>query len=107
MSEDVFIDMLEDDEQPSDEGLDEAPCSVAFGDLFEGDRFRFDGNLYTRIDGSYARRHSDASVELGHRGYGYRDSLCTFAPSMKVEFCPPNTQDRSRPSLATKTPSTD
>jgi hypothetical protein len=27
MSEDVFIDMLEDDEQPPDEGLDETPCS--------------------------------------------------------------------------------
>lgn len=33
MSEDVFIDMLEDDEEPPCEGLDETPCShrsVAF-----------------------------------------------------------------------------
>lgn len=28
MSEDVFIDMLEDDEQLPDEGLDETPCSA-------------------------------------------------------------------------------
>jgi hypothetical protein len=30
MSEDVFIDMLEDDEQPPDEGLDATTCSAGW-----------------------------------------------------------------------------
>ncbi len=36
MSEDVFIDMLEDDEEPPDEGLDETTCSAVGGEFYSG-----------------------------------------------------------------------
>jgi hypothetical protein len=45
MSEDVFIDMLEDDEQPPDEGLDETPCSA-----FRGPIERHQGTIRVRVD---------------------------------------------------------
>ena len=73
-----------------------AKDDVAFGDLFEGDRFLCKGNLYTRIDGSSARRHSSESIALNHRGHGYMDSLCTFPPWEKINFCPPNDKGLAR-----------
>ena len=68
----------------------DAYSSVLFRDLYEGDRFIFGGYLYTLINGDCARRHTPESIALQDRGHGYRDSICTFRPRDKVEFCPPS-----------------
>lgn len=95
----VTIDELDAYKYSSNSGIAEqkllsdippSEASMIFGDLFEGDRFEFGGNLYTRIDGSCGLRHSVESINLGPCGHGYRDSFCTFSHGEKVKFFPPN-----------------
>jgi hypothetical protein len=61
--------------------------------LLWGDRFLYKGHLWTVIsmdpEWVQARKHDNASVALGDRGYGYHDHVCSFKPSQKVEFVPP------------------
>lgn len=69
---------------------------VAVRALWAGDRFRAYGSLWTYLgaesdaDGT-ARKHSEHSIEMGDRGYGYMaDSICTFERDVSVEFVEPN-----------------
>lgn len=63
---------------------------IQFKDLTNGDRFRFSGNLWTKLDFSSARQHSDQSIILAERGYGYAgDLVCNFALNERIEFVAP------------------
>jgi hypothetical protein len=67
-------------------------CSVVrFDQLTAGDRFEALGRLWTKIDCDVARKHSEASLMRGAKGYGYiGDSLCSFDPQDVVSFVAPN-----------------
>ena len=63
---------------------------VVFNDLYVGDRFIAYEALWTKIDTDIARKHSEDSMNLGERGYGYRlDSICSFDNDDEVRFVPP------------------
>jgi hypothetical protein len=62
---------------------------TTFDDLIPGDRFSAFGALWTKLDGSTARKHGDESISLRERGFGYRaDSICTFERERPVIFKP-------------------
>jgi len=61
-----------------------------FGELCRGDRFRYAGSLWTKVDYNSARKHSGESIALRAIGYGYiGDSICSFEPTDRVEFVAP------------------
>lgn len=63
---------------------------IQFKDLTSGDRFRFQGCLWTKLDFSSARQHSDQSIILAERGFGYAgDLVCNFALNERIEFVAP------------------
>lgn len=62
---------------------------VKFEQLWVGDRFRACDSLWTCIGGGRARKHSDSSIKLGTRGFGYiGDTVCSFEANDLVEFVP-------------------
>ena len=65
-------------------------------ELSPGDRFIYgdDNSLWTLLflddDGYYVcRKHSDSSIDLKNKGYGYVDHICDFQATEKVRFVPP------------------
>jgi hypothetical protein len=81
--------------EPEKAELPGPPCSLRFGDLTTGDRFLNEhGVLWTKLAYDRARKHSDESNALGMRGYGFRDSICTFGDWEAVQFVPANVKAR-------------
>jgi hypothetical protein len=62
---------------------------IRFRDLMEGDRFTAHGTLWTKLGPVTARKHGQAGIELGLKGYGYvGDSICSFGKEDSVVFVP-------------------
>jgi len=52
---------------------------VTIGQLWVGDRFVWNGDLWTYLGEGTARKHSKESIALGKNGHGYiGDSICIF-----------------------------
>jgi hypothetical protein len=63
---------------------------LTFFDLWVGDRFLAFDAIWTKLDIEYARHHTDVSLRLEARGYGYiGDSVCTFENNVPVQFLLP------------------
>jgi len=66
---------------------------LTFGKLLEGDRFVCPNGLWTKLDSEVARLHSPDSTNLGAKGYGYHDAICSFPKDQVVEFVPVEVTD--------------
>lgn len=66
---------------------------LTFAELTAGDRFKAHGAVWTKLSGGrsegIARKHGEASCQLGLQGFGYiGDSVCSFDSTDPVEFLP-------------------
>lgn len=59
---------------------------MRFEELTPGDRFKAHGSLWTKLDATTARRHSDVSILLGTNGYSCIDPSCSFSANDEVAF---------------------
>lgn len=65
--------------------------TIEFKELWVGDRFVFQNNLYTKIDLTTARSHSQYAMELKDKGYGYiGDVIVSIHEHHRVRFIAPS-----------------
>lgn len=74
----------------TDQTTTTALVKVRISELYAGDRFIHEGQLYTHIHNGRCRQHSPFTLGLDAAGFGFRiDELHTLPTSTEVVFIPP------------------